>query len=289
MCCDVSVWHGCSCVCVLNKCSNMNILYRCLSLVLVIVSSLLPLVVQADERLFTYSYEADVLPEGGLELEQWATLRAGREGGDYARWDFRTELEYGLTSQLTAALYLNFTDLYSSPREGDDRLSDESSFDFRGVSSEWKWQLLNPYVDPVGFLLYGEATFDSESIELEEKIVFQKNIGGWTFVCNAVAEQEWEFEHGETEREATVEFTGGASYKLSPQWSLGLEARNVQEFADTVGWSDQAFSAWFVGPALHYGAPTWWATLTVLPQVTSERVLDDRERVEARLIVGFTL
>ncbi len=267
----------------------MNMLSRSLLLVFSLLLFLIPVLVQADERLFTYSYEADVLPEGGLELEQWTTLRAGREGGDYARWDFRTELEYGLTPRLTTALYLNFTDVYASPREGDDRLSEENTFDFRGISSEWKWQLLNPFVDPLGVLLYGEATFDSEAIELEEKIVLQKNIADWTFVFNAVAEQEWEFEHGETEREAKVEFTGGASYKLSPQWSVGIEARNVQEFADTLGWSDQAFSAWFVGPALHYGAPSWWATLSVLPQVTSDRVLDDQERVEARLVVGFTL
>ena len=278
-----------ACVWALYLANKYNMLRRILSIfsLFAIASAHSPL--HADERLFTYSYEADVLPEGGLELEQWATVRAGREGGDYTRWDFRTELEYGLTPTLTTALYLNFTDVYSSPKAGDDRLSEVDEFDFTGISSEWKWQLLNPFVDSFGFLLYGEATVDSDKVELEEKLVFQKNISDWTLVFNAIAEQEWEFEHGETEREAELAFTAGASYKLTPQWAVGLEARNVREYSDTLGWSNQSFSAWFAGPVVHYGASNWWATLTVMPQVTSDRVLDDRERIETRFIVGFIL
>src|SRR3990167_3024714 len=77
----------------------------------------------SDERYFTYSYDAEVLPKGQSEFEQWITARVGKKGGDYARWDFREEFEYGLTERLTTALYLNFTDVYSSPRPGSDSLS----------------------------------------------------------------------------------------------------------------------------------------------------------------------
>src|SRR5258708_40278508 len=32
----------------------------------------------ATERYFTYSYEPETMPRGGWEVEQWATLLAGR-------------------------------------------------------------------------------------------------------------------------------------------------------------------------------------------------------------------
>ncbi len=49
---------------------------------------------QADERFFTCVYEADVLPKGHGEFEQWLTYRQGYPGGDrnYNRhiWDRKT-------------------------------------------------------------------------------------------------------------------------------------------------------------------------------------------------------
>ena len=63
------------------------------------------------ERRFTYSYEPETMPQGGTEFEQWVTLRTQRAKGvgqqDYNRWEFRSELEYGLTDRYTASLYLN--------------------------------------------------------------------------------------------------------------------------------------------------------------------------------------
>lgn len=262
--------------------------------VLIVSIILLSESVFADERLFTYSYEPDVLPKSQLEFEQWITARLGKDTGDYARWDLREELEYGITDRLTTALYLNFTDVYFSPKDGVDE-EEEDSFNFKGISSEWKYQLLNPYTDPIGIVLYGEISTDGgEELELEEKIIIGKYFNNkWALVMNATYEQEWEFEHGETEKEAALEFTTGVSYKITPQWAVGLELRNHREFEDGLDLSDQAHSAWFLGPNVHYGAPSWWATFTVLPQIhgngegaSGSRQLDEHERVELRLIAG---
>ena len=73
----------------------------------------------ADERAFTYSYEAvSVLPKGGVELEQWITYRAGKEDGRFTRWDLREEIEFGVTDRYTTALYLNFSDIHSEDVHG---------------------------------------------------------------------------------------------------------------------------------------------------------------------------
>src|SRR3954470_19409434 len=66
---------------------------------------------RADHRLFTYTYEPEVEPAGDLEYEQSITLRSGRNSAvgqdSYNRWQFRHEIEYGVTENYTASLYLN--------------------------------------------------------------------------------------------------------------------------------------------------------------------------------------
>lgn len=66
------------------------------------------------------------------------------------------------------------------------------------------------------------------------------------------------------------------------------------EFEDA-NLNKSAFVAAFAGPALHYSAQRWWATLAVIPQVwgwpnaqgRGGLTLDDHERLEVRLKMGF--
>jgi hypothetical protein len=246
----------------------------------------------ADERMFTYSYEAvSVLPKGGWEFEQWITYRGDKGEGTFARWDLREELEYGVTDRYTTALYLNFRDTHRDLGGGSEVVDD---FEFKGVSSEHKYQLINPHTKPIGVLLYGEITTDGAELELEQKLILQKFFGEderWNAVFNAVVEEEWEFESSGTEESMSIEFTTGLSYKLNSHWAVGLEGRNHRVF-DGFSTEEEA-SAWFLGPNLHYGSPKWWATLTVLPQITGRPDSEDglnfseHERIEVRLIAGI--
>jgi hypothetical protein len=241
---------------------------------------------RADERVFTYSYEPKVLPKDALEFEQWATLRAGKEDGVFSRWDLRTEFEYGLLDQLTTALYLNFESLHI---DRDEEQVDE--FEFKGLSSEWKWKFLDPTADPIGVLGYFEATTNFEDVELEEKLVLGKNFDRVVLAFNAICEQEWEFENEETETELAVEFTAGVAFRFTDRFAVGVEAREVNVFPDM---ENLEHAAVFLGPTLHYNTNRWWATLTFLPQVAGLRGdtqdglnLDEFERMEVRLIFGI--
>jgi len=240
----------------------------------------------ADERLFTYSYEAEVLPKGATEFEQWITHSRDKADGVFSRWDFREEMEFGLTDRLTTALYLNFRDTTVTTDT-----VDSHDFEFKGVSSEWKYQFLNPNTKPIGLLGYGEVTYNGSELELEQKLILQKNFGEhWVAVLNVIAEQEWEWENNDEERELVLEFTAGLSYKINPNWAVGIEGRHHRVYED---WDEELGNAWFVGPALHYARSQWWATLTVLPQVAGHPdtahglELDEHTKVEARLIVGY--
>ena len=248
----------------------------------------------ADERFFTYVYESDVLPKGRWEFEQWLTYRKGYPGGDrqYDQhlWDFREEIEYGLTDRLTTALYLNFRQEQIVAREKG--LEDSSEFQFKGVSAEFKYQLLNPNTKPVGLALYFEPTYNGNEQELEYKILLSKNLGEkWVLAANAVFEQEWESDEGVTKKESVLEFTAGVAYRLTPHWSVGLEGRYHSVY-EGVGLNDHLGTGWFVGPNVHYGSSKWWATLTVLPQVAgnpSDGGINrtEHQTFEARLIFGL--
>ena len=246
---------------------------------------------RADERLFTYVQEAEVLPRGGLEFEQWLTHRRSKADGVFARWDFREELEYGLTDRLSVAGYLNFKNTYS---EGVTGRTDESRFEFEGVSTELKYQLLNPNTKPIGLLLYGEGTYNGDEFELEEKLVLQKIFGEkWVAAFNVTLEEEWGFTPSNTVEELKLELTAGIAYKIDSNWSVGIEGRNHQVFEPGFDFGNRKANAWFVGPNVHYARGPWWATLTVLPQVAGRPEtrwgleLDEHTRIEVRLLAGY--
>jgi hypothetical protein len=249
---------------------------------------------RADERFFTYVYESDVLPKGAWEFEQWLTYRKGHPGGDrdFSRhiWDFREEIEYGLTERLTTALYLNFRQEQIVARETG--LEDSSDFSFKGLSAEFKYQLLNPAKKPVGLALYFEPTYNGNEQELEYKVLLSKNLGDkWVLAANAVYEQEWEREEGATGKESVLEFTAGAAYRITPHWSVGLEGRYHAVY-EGIALDEHLGTGWFVGPNVHYGSGKWWATFTVLPQVAgspSDGGINrtEHQTFETRLIFGI--
>jgi hypothetical protein len=250
--------------------------------------------VHADERFFTYVYESEVLPKGRWEFEQWLTYRKGFPGGDrefsHHIWDFREEIEYGLTERLSTSLYLNFRQEQFVARE--EGLQDTSDFLFKGVSAEFKYQLLNPNTKPVGLALYFEPTYNGNEQELEEKLILSKNIGDkWIVAANLSLEQEWEKEEGKTEKESVFELTLGTAYRFTPHWSAGLEGRRHAVYEGT-GFNDRLGTAWFLGPNVHYGSSKWWATLTVLPQISGHpsdgRInITEHQTFEVRLIAGI--
>ena len=86
------------------------------------------------------------MPRGGLEFERWVTSRFIRNdtvGQDhYIRWDFREELEYGVTDNYTLSLYLNEKSEYFRNLATHAKTNE---FEFEGVSVENKLMVLDAY------------------------------------------------------------------------------------------------------------------------------------------------
>ena len=242
--------------------------------------------VEADERKFTYSYEAKTLPQGTWEFEQWATLQTRKEAGDWNTLLLREEIEYGITDRLTTAIYLNSEYQANSGVPG---FEDEHSFGFASMSSEWKYKLSDPSADVLGSLLYGELSFSPSSYEIEAKLVLSKQAGRFTFVYNFIYEAEVEEEPEESpvwRWEHVISNTLGASYAVLDNFSVGVEAMDV--FRNTPV-EDNKTHAYFVGPNVHYSSGGWWATFTVLRQVSInglELTDGDNTKWQFRLIFG---
>ena len=281
----------------------------------------------ADEAIFAWTYTTDLLPKGRWEFEQWVTARLEKEHGTYSVFDFREEIEYGVTDNFQISLYLNHHDVNANnsiPAEdsahpgnrlpgayetgGEDVHADHdpatpfNSYHFESISLEAIYRVLSPYKSPIGLALYFEPAVGDEETELEWKILLQKNWLEDRLVWALNINYELEFERAEEgyERDAMFEWFTGVSYRFIPNWSAGLEFWNHHEFADA---SVHEHSAYFIGPTIHYGGQRWWATLGFLHQLPIGQAIshnneefaahdgyifgDEHEKYYVRLRVGF--
>jgi opacity protein-like surface antigen len=269
-------------------------------------SLLVPSVALAHDEPFTYVRGSQTEPKGELELEQWTTARIGKESGDYLGMDFNTELEYGVTDRFQVAGYLNYNYHHLENAVGSSRVyGDLNRFQFNGGSFELKYQFLSAVKDPVGLALYvepGYATVKTRSgastdeVELDIKFIVQKNFLENRLITafNYTLEPEWERDGKDWETALNMEWTLGASYKITDRWNLGVESRLSTEFEDA-DLDHSEYLTLFLGPTIHYSADKWTAALTILPQVagwpdqhgTGGLHLDSKERLEIRCRVTW--
>jgi len=241
-------------------------------------------IVAGSERRFTYTYDSSVLGVGHVELEPWTTVRLGRTEF-YRRFDNRLEFEAGLTDRLQTALYINTSAKAQGPAG-----ARTSEFELEGIASEWKYKLTDPVADAFGSALYLEATASTLEAEVEGKAILDKRFGDWLAAVNLVGEQEWSVEEPGTEPETKLELDAGLAWIRHEAWSLGLELRSVTRLGSA------GYSVLYAGPTAGYAAESWWAALSVMPQVvalsgatTGPLALADQERLQVRLLMGFHL
>jgi hypothetical protein len=227
----------------------------------------------AGDRRFTYTYEATTSPKGTVEFEQWITWKAKRgDGGNSNQFDFRHELEIGLTDRLQLGLYLSDWSIKES--------GGHTEADWKNVGIEVIYNLSNPTTDFIGSALYGEVKIGDEAFVLEGKLILQKNFGPWIIAYNAIVEAEWEGSSYD-EEVGVFEQTLGISYQVSPKFSIGAELLHEVEFEN---WEEQGENAVYVGPNASFRFGRAFATATVLFQATG---IADESDVQTRLIFGI--
>jgi hypothetical protein len=226
-------------------------------------------------RHFTFLYEANTSAAGSLELENWITWQRATGSARFDQVDFRHELEYGVTDAFQVSVYLADW-FYENDQE-------HSGFTYSDTALELIYNLTNPVVDPVGLSIYGELKAGDRLIELEAKLIAQKNLGPFIFAYNATLESVWEgSDLGEREGEFSQAL--GASYEISPRVSVGLELLHEFVFPE---WRDEKkIRNFFVGPNVSYRRQNWFVTVTALAQATDT---ENEPDFQLRTIFGIGL
>lgn len=237
------------------------------------------------ERRLSFTTESRTLPKGTAELEWHSTFRIGRQTF-YSAFDERIEAEFGLHDRFLMAFYLNGTWEHALSASG----VESKSMKAPSLSVEAKWRLSDSAADALGFALYGEVTAKPHEVELEGKLILDKQAGPVLIALNLGTEGEFAFRPvtGLWETETTFMASMGAAW-VKGAWGIGLECRSSTVLsAGTLGRSTLA-----AGPAFSVNTARFWLSLTPLIQFAdlakagASPNLTAAEQVEARLILGI--
>ncbi len=228
----------------------------------------------AGQRKFAYSYETLTAPVGSVEFENSVTWKHSGGDGRVDQFDFRHEFEFGVTDRLQVGLYVADWSL------SDSRSERRARYQHSGV--EVICNLTNPTTDFIGSALYGEVLVGDRSIELEGKLLLQKNFGPVTLVYNAIIEAGWAgatLQHLD-ERRGEFAQTLGVSYQMSPHFNVGAELLHE---VDLPAWRAAGKSIVFAGPNASFRDGRFFATVAGLFRVSNQ---DDEPDLQTRLIFG---
>jgi hypothetical protein len=264
----------------------------------------------ADEHLLGYTAGAETLPKGASDAYLWVTHHGDKRQGNYAAQYIRAEYEYGISDRLSASVYLNgYRHAYSGDPVPGEIEGSFSKTQFSGVSFEMKKMLVSPYEADLGVAIYGEVTYDTvdsltgakvEAYEAEAKLILQKPYldGQLQWLTNLELEVETSRDDATGAKESAIapRLRTGVAYRFAPKWFIGAEGWADAELLkpESAAWE---FDHWdfFAGPSIHYGAKSWWATLTYAKQISGSDERDgstdlhlaDHEKYETRLKIGY--
>ena len=240
----------------------------------------------AGEGFFSRVYTTETVPSGHFELEQTLRSRDGRAYGEYNAVDSKSEFEYGVTDNFQIAFYLNTEYLHAkgAPDDSDPAGDTPAGFNSNGfalqsLSFEMIYRVLSPISDPIGLAFYYEPEYDFRDMhdmlreypgfENEFRVLIQKNFDDDKIIIayNMVAEIEFfryanqlQLWNGELDWNHEL----GATYRLTNNFYVGLEARNHNEIGN---FYTHDHSVLWAGPAFHYAEQKFWGTLGILKQV----------------------
>ncbi len=219
----------------------------------------------STQYIFGFTEGADTERAGEREIENDLVGRFGKRGGRYTALQNKTELEHGVTDNLTFELG-TFTSYYRIRNVPD--LDNRNAADFDGLFAELKYRLLDRAIHPVGLAVSIEPEWHrfsetggnrEDSYALELKLYADKELVPNTLFAAANLVYEPEAAHvrerdpetgrfTEWERESGLSASGAISTALTNRLFVGAELRYLAKF-------EGSFLNRFEGGAL-YAGPT---------------------------------
>ncbi len=235
----------------------------------------------ANPRALPFTYTTDTLAPGQVEFEQTVDLvplqRAELDRRERARTSasqFLTEFEIGVAERLELALYLTFVPTVNpnviSP--GTQAIMPEGN----GAKQRIRYTLADPGEWPVDVGVYGELSESEHEFEFEGKVLLQRRLGKLRVDANLWAEYELYFARqadGSIQRDVVINPTLGATYEISPKFSVGIDSwlRGEYPTNQDMAPATRPFALgpeYYIGPAIMMSFGKIWWTVAAYVRVT---------------------
>jgi hypothetical protein len=257
----------------------------------------------AQDRMFSFTYQTNVLNRGGFDLEFQNELLAGKTGANspfaYGQsLNQRLEFEFGLGSNVQTSFYLN-SEIFHFADTSMDAIEQEMKISF---SNEWKWKLLDPVADAVGLAVYEEVEVGGSNFESETKLILDKrwmndliavNISGVYEVERSLKKVDGKTEVA-WEKSYPVELDLAYMHFVNQNFGIGVEVVDHNDMSEADNWSN---SVLYGGISIHARNGQFFANISALPQLANLHMTDvapgkmdfvGGDKLATRLIVGYS-
>jgi hypothetical protein len=254
----------------------------------------------ANSRALPFTYTTDTLAPGQAEVEETVDLTplrgltANGAPTTYLSQTFQTEIEIGVAERLELALYFTFAPTY--PNISDPAVMPEAT----GIKQRIRYILATPGEWPIDVGFYGETSENDHEFELEGKILLQKRFDKLRVAANVWAEYELYFEKdattGDHQRDVVLNPTLGATYEISPMFSIGIDSWLRGEYPTNPAPATRTFGLgpeYYIGPALMLSfEKVWWSFAAYARVTDTDHAMQPGEpygKVWFRTMVGYNL
>lgn len=231
------------------------------ALFLALLFSTLTVDSMADRRNYVWTYQYMTMPKNATELEFYQTTMLSK----IDKWEFRFEVEHGLTDYWDLSIYQIFTQT-----EGESFKWDAVQLRTRyRLGEEGRW-----FLDPLLYLEYNRKVDLNLPNKLEGKLILAKTVSNFNLAINPL--YELFFAPG-TKHELGVD--GGLSWQFHPSFVAGMESTSRFEFED-----GETETSSYLGPTVSFASGNWWYTAGVAFGMT-----DESDDARIRFLMGVEL
>lgn len=234
---------------------------RRLALFLALLFSILTADSMADRRNYVWTYQYLTMPKNATELEFYQTTMLS----EIEKWEFRFEVEHGLTDYWDLSVYQIFSQL-----EVNDFTWDAVQLRTRyRFGEEGRW-----FLDPLLYLEYNRKVDLKLPNKLEGKLVLAKTDSNFNLAINPL--YELFFAPG-TKHELGID--AGFSWQFHPSFVAGMESTSRFEVED-----GETVTSSYLGPTVSFASGNWWYTAGVVFGLT-----DESDDARIRFLMGVEL
>lgn len=216
---------------------------------------------RADRRKYVWTYAYQTMPAKTTELELYQTSRLAESD----LWEFRVEIEHGLTRRWDVSLY----EIFAQPQGGSVKWDAMQLRTRYRLGEQGQW-----FADPLLYLEYNRKTDPVAPNKWEAKLILAKTVDRFNVAVDPVYELKaapgWQNELG---------LDAGLSWEFSPAFTAGWESTTRMEFEH-----GESETASYTGPTLSFASGEWWIAAGAAWGLTEK---SDDTRIRLLLGVGL--